>query len=332
MALRILVCGTGPFAVPSFQRLLDTQHEIVALVTRPVADAGQRRKSAANPMRDLALSRGLTVHEPDSINNPDFVQTVRDLKIDLLVVCDYGQILSAECLQAARLGGINLHGSLLPRYRGAAPVAWAIWRGETTAGVSVIHMTGQLDGGPVVESAALAIGDNETCEQLEPRLSELGVDPVLRAIEKLEAWDGKSPLGKMQDPTLVTQARRLRKEDALVRWDRPAKRIANQIRALQPWPGTYTTWNRPARRQDGAEQPVRLIITRATAAEPLPDSLPDPGIQPGTVVVADGQQLHIQTGRGILSILEIQPAGKRPMPVADFLRGNPLAAGDVLGA
>ena len=221
-------------------------------------------------------------------------------------------------MQAARLGGINLHGSLLPKYRGAAPIAWAIWRGESEAGVSVIHMTGKLDGGPIIESATLAIGDDETCEQLEPRLSELGVDPVMRSIAKLDSWDGKSSLGELQDAALVTKARRLRKDDALIRWDRSAKKIFDQIRALQPWPGTYTNWNRP-----GAKQPVRLIITRAAVIDA--SSLQT---TPGTVVVSDGQQLHIQTADGLLSILEIQPAGKRPMPIAAFLRGNPIGEGE----
>lgn len=322
MSLRILVCGTGPFAVPAFLKLLDSQHEVAAVVTRPIADAGQRRKIAANPVRDTAEANGLTVFDPADINTAAFVRVVRELQIDLLFVCDFGQILSNDCLQAARLGGINLHGSLLPKYRGAAPIAWAIWRGETEAGVSIIHMTGKLDGGPIIESASLKIGDDETCEQLEPRLSELGIDPVMRAIEKLQAWDGESALGELQDPALVTKARRLRKEDAQIRWDRSSKKIVDQIRALQPWPGTYTIWNRPE-----ARQPVRLIITRATSIDQPSNTV----VAPGTIIVSDSQQLHIQTGTGILSILEIQPAGKRPMPIADFLRGHPLSAGEIIG-
>jgi len=322
MSLRILVCGTGPFAVPTFTKLLDSKYEVAALVTRPIADPGQRRKIAANPMQDLAVANDLTVFDPADINTHLFVRTIRELQIDLLFVCDFGQILSDECLQAVRLGGINLHGSLLPKYRGAAPVAWAIWRGETETGVSVIHMTGKLDGGPLLESASLKIGDEETCEQLEPRLSSLGVDPVMRSIAKLETWDGTSPLGELQDQDLATSARRLRKQDALIRWERSAKKIVWQIRALQPWPGTFTIWNRP-----GAKQPVRLIVTRAAAAEVSPDS----PAAPGTILNADGHQLLVQTGQGVLSILEIQPAGKRPMPIADFLRGNPVNTGQLLG-
>ena len=163
--------------------------EVAGLITRPIGDPGRRRKQSANPMRDAAEKSGIPVHEPADINSAEAVELVRSLRPDLLVVCDYGQILSRDCLATAPLGGINLHGSLLPRYRGAAPVAWAIWRGETVTGVSVIHMTGQLDGGPVLTSVSLAIGPDETCAELEPRLARLGVAQVIDAIETLERWE-----------------------------------------------------------------------------------------------------------------------------------------------
>jgi methionyl-tRNA formyltransferase len=329
MPLRIVACGTGPFAVPSFQALLESPHEVVALVTRPIGDPGQRRKQSANPMRDAALDRGIPVFEPADINAPESVDLVRSLRPELLVVCDYGQILSRDCLAAAPLGGINLHGSLLPRYRGAAPVAWAIWRGETVTGVSVIHMTGQLDGGPVLTSASLAIGPDETCAELEPRLAQLGVAPVIDAIETLERWDRVSPLGSPQDPALTTRARRLRKDDAIIRWDRSAKKVHNQVRALQPWPGTWTAWLRP-----GQVEPLRLIVLRTSIVPSRNAGSGDgelPAAPSGTILCAEGNQLLVQTGLGALSLLEVQPAGKKPMPVADFLRGNPVKAGQKLG-
>lgn len=329
--LKILVCGTGPFAVPSFRALLQSSHRIAALVTRPIADPGNRRKSAANPMRELAEAAGLEVFDPPDLNHPAAIARLVEWQADLMMVCDYGQILSPECLQSARLGGINLHGSLLPRYRGAAPVAWAIWRGETTTGVSVIHMTGQLDGGPILASATLPIGADETCAELEPRLAELGVLPVFAAIEQLAAWDQRSPLGVPQDPALATRARRLRKEDARIDWSRSARKIHRQLRALQPWPGTYTTWQRP-----GSAEPVRLIVLRGAPAEVHPETTtasPLPvvaGLPSGTVLVADGRNLIVQCGTGQFSLREVQPAGKRPMPITDFLRGYPLRPGDRL--
>ncbi|MFM7740554.1 MAG: methionyl-tRNA formyltransferase, partial [Planctomycetota bacterium] len=186
--MRIVMFGTGPFAVPTFEQLLKSPtDEVVALVTRPVDPSGQRRKSSANPTRDSALahnasgvrasevrasgvrSAALPILVPLDANAAEFVAALRELKPDLLVVCDYGQILSNECLSTAPLGGINLHGSLLPKYRGAAPIHWAIYKGETTTGISVIHMTGKLDGGPILTRAAMAIAADDTTESIEPR-------------------------------------------------------------------------------------------------------------------------------------------------------------------
>ncbi len=326
--MRIVMFGTGPFAVPSFERLLASQADhVVALVTRPIDDPGQRRKSSPNPMRDAAdrfnlrSSTPLPVLAPRDANADAFVSELRSLQADLLVVCDFGQILSADCLATARLGGINLHGSLLPKYRGAAPIHWAIYKGEQRTGVAVIHMTGKLDGGPVLTQAETAIGAEETTETLEPRLAQLGVEPVLEAIEQLRHWDGQQTLGAIQDPAAATHARRLRKEDALLKWQRPARKLVDQIRAFQPWPGTYTLLPR-----SGGE-PLRLLVLRAHAIEtPVPA-----GCEPGQIVQIDSRALHVATGQGLLALEQVQPAGKKPMPIDAFLRGNPLKAGQKLG-
>ena len=176
--MNIVVFGTGPFAVPTFEKLLSSDHNVLAVVTRPIADSGKRRKSAENPVRDLAEKSNLTVLDPASANDAAVVQQLRDLNADLFFVCDYGQILSRDCLSASKLGGINLHGSLLPKYRGAAPINWAIYHGEQETGVTVIHMTPKLDGGPALSFAKTDIGANETTEDLEPRLSQIGVGAV----------------------------------------------------------------------------------------------------------------------------------------------------------
>lgn len=325
--MRIVMFGTGPFAVPTFEQLLQsTSDQVVALVTRPVELTGQRRKSAANPMRDSACAfnaRGtraapLPILEPLDANSAEFIAILRELQPDLLVVCDYGQILSGECLGTAPLGGINLHGSLLPKYRGAAPIHWAIYKGETITGVSVIHMTGQLDGGPVLTRASLAIDPEDTTESIEPRLAELGVAPVLEAIEMLRHWDRSSQLGSRQDPASATRARRLRKEDAALKWKRSAAQLANQVRAFQPWPGTFALLQRP-----GGE-PLRLIVLRASA---LGAEVPAAAV-PGEVVHVAPSALHIATGSGLLALQLVQPAGKKPMPIDAFLRGNPIKLGD----
>lgn len=317
--MRIIMFGTGPFAVPSFQAILDSRHEVPMLVTRPVTNSGNRRKSSENPTRDAGVAAGIEIFEPDSVNDDAAIETIQALKPDLFVVCDYGQIMSKSCLAVARYGGINLHGSLLPGYRGAAPVNWAIYHGESRLGISVIHMSPKLDAGNILSSASLPLAPEDTAESIEPRLAELGVQPVLDAIDAIEAWDGESTLGVPQDPGLVTRAPRLKKQDGQIDWSRTARQIRSQIQAFQPWPGSYTSWNSPKK------GPLRIIIHEADLVEESQDR------QPGEVAISDGRQLVIQTGSGGLAIVRLQPAGKKPMPVADFLRGHAVQLGDRLG-
>jgi methionyl-tRNA formyltransferase len=324
--MKILLFGTGPFAVPTFEVLIRSSHQILGLVTRPVEEEGKPGKTARNPSRDLGRQAGLNLFAPVDVNSPESVRWLQSLQADLFVVCDYGQILSADCLATARLGGINLHGSLLPRYRGAAPIHWAIYHGETTTGVSVIHMTSKLDGGPVLATAAVPVEPGDTTESLERRLAELGVQPVLRAIELLEQWDTTSEIGIRQDLKLATSARRLRKTDGQIDWSAPAEKIRNQVRAFQPWPGSYTSLQ-----PDPRKQPIRLILLNVTATPANPSQLPA-GSElldrpPGTIMVCDKQRLLVQTGDGWLALEEVQPAGKRRMTIAEFLRGQQLTAG-----
>ena len=317
--MRILMLGTGPFAVPTFAALLAAGHDVPALVTRPTPPAKGRERASLNPMRDLADARGIRVLAPDSINTPESQQQIANLRPDLLVVCDYGQILTRDALSAAPLGGINLHGSLLPKYRGAAPVHWAIWNGETETGVSVIHMTPRLDGGPILAVRRTPIGPDETTPELEFRLSQLGVKAVEEAIACLAAWDRTTPIGVPQDAKFASKAPRLTKQDGAVDWSQSAERIRNQVRALMPWPGTYTHWLRHS------GEPLRLILMQVRHAEW--------GVrgEPGQVVVSDHGRLVVATRDGALAIERLQPAGKRVMDASEFLRGHPLKAGDRFG-
>lgn len=317
--MRLLMMGTGPFAVPTFASLLDSPHSVIALVTRPTPPAVGRQKSPLNPMRDLAEQRGVPCVSPEDINAPASREEMRAWGADLLVVCDYGQILSPEALATAPLGGINLHGSLLPRYRGAAPINWAILDGQTETGVTVIHMTPRLDGGPCLVQAKTAIGAEEDAVSLEARLSQLGVAAVHEALGQLAAWDRASPLGLAQDQSLATRAPRLKKSDGQVQWSHPAQQISNQVRALKPWPGTYTTW----RMRLGSE--LRLILERVSVcASPSAKGTS----LPGTVTGVGKEHLWIATGDGILSLERVQPAGKRIMNIAEFLRGYPVQVGE----
>ena len=343
--MRLLVLGTGPFAVPMFRSLLDSPHEVLALVTRPTPPARAREKIPPNPMRDEAERRGLVVYAPESINSGDGPEVVRSLAPDVLVVCDYGQILSADVLGLVPLGGINLHASLLPKYRGAAPIHWAILNGDDQTGVTVIHMTPRLDAGPILAVRSTPILSDESQAELESRLAVLGVDAIHEAIDKLVRWDRESPIGAPQDSSHATSALRLRKEHGVVDWTRTAEQIRNQVRALKPWPGTFTFWHRPG------EEPLRLVIDQVSAtgrgstaavrgagleldSPPVPAGhLPPDPIEhrPGHVVVCDGKQLIVATGDGALSIVSIQPAGKKVMPIDQFLRGYHVRVGDRLG-
>jgi len=317
--MRIVMMGTGPFAVPTFQALLESDHEVVALVTRPVRPVRGRGGAPINPMKEVADAAGLAVISPESINEPNALEQLKGWAADLFVVCDYGQILSADALSLSRLGGVNLHGSLLPKYRGAAPVQWAVFQGETETGVTVIHMTPRLDAGPCLAQVATPIGADETSEELEPRLSQLGVPAVLDSIRMLAEHDGESPLGEIQDPSQATKAPRLKKQDGCVDWSRSAQQIRDQVRALKPWPGTYTELAKKG------GQPLRLILDAVEVADSSQQA-----DDPGTVVLADGKQLHVATGEGVLAITHLKPAGKRVMEVAEFLRGHRIEPGTQL--
>ncbi len=335
--MRIVMMGTGPFAVPTFQALLAAGHDIPLLVTRPPVPT--KGKPPINPMREVATAHGIPVFDPPSINTAEAINTVQSLAADLLVVCDYGQILSPAALATTRWGGINLHGSLLPKYRGAAPVQWCVYHGDPVSGVSVILLTPKLDGGPVLVQTSVDVDPAETAGELETRLSQIGVEAVLQALLQLEQWDlaqdptnptngpGSSPpvLGIPQAAELVTKAPRLHKSQGQIDWTRSAADLRNQIRAFQPWPGSYTHWQR------GSGPPLRLIIAAAQVV-PAPTDPPSPAsagspAAPGTLVRADHEQLWVQTGDGVLSLTQIQPAGKRVMSIAEFLRGYAPAPG-----
>lgn len=318
--MKIVMMGTGPFAVPLFRWLVESPHQVCLLVTRPVAGSG-RRKTPANPVREFAsgLQNPPPVYDPANINDPAGVARLREAAADLLMVCDYGSILSADVLATTRLGGINLHGSLLPAWRGAAPINWAIFHGATETGVSVIHMTPRLDGGPVLVRKQLAIGARETAAQLEPRMAELGVPAVEEAIQLLETWDGQAALGTRQDPGLVTQAPRLTRDQGRLDWTRSAPELQRQIRAFQPWPGSFTHWHPAAGRS------LRIIVWSATVSQRRATT------DPGTVEQVDEPGIVVASGQGCLVLQELQPAGKRVMSAAEFLRGRAVQPGDRLG-
>lgn len=307
--------GTGPFAVPSFEAIRQADHDIVAVVTKPEPPVKSRKGPPPAPVRAWAVERALPIWDPTSINDDAVVKRLEDAATDLFVVCDYGQILRSATLGASRLGGINLHGSLLPAYRGAAPVQRALLSGDCETGVSVIHMTPQLDGGPIIAIRRTPILDDETSGQLEDRLSLIGVDPVMESLRILQRWDGVQILGEPQDPALATKAPRLSKQEAEIDWRNNRRAIDCHVRGMQPWPTAFS--HLPVKAD---KPPLRMAILAVSAVDTDVSDL-------SAGQITGGDDLVVATGDGALRIDRVRPAGKREMTGEEFLRGYQLPRG-----
>ncbi|HZU35015.1 MAG TPA: methionyl-tRNA formyltransferase [Gemmataceae bacterium] len=316
--MRLVMMGTGTFAEPTFKALLAGRHQVVGLVTNPDRPSG-RDRSMLRGMKQVALEHNIPVFQPESINTPEGVAGLQAFQPDLLVVAAYGQILSRDVLAVPPLGGINVHASLLPKYRGAAPIAWAIYHGERQTGVTIIRMSVQLDAGDMLAQEAIDIGPQETTGELEARLAQLGARLAVETVEKLAAGPVQ---GQPQDKTQATKAPKLTKEHGAIDWTRPAAAVCNQIRAMQPWPTPYTYLHR------AGQPPVRLIVLQASPAQA--DAR---GHAPGELVPTEDQPAFrvAAGGNTAVDIASVQPAGKRAMRAEEFLRGHRLQPGDRLG-
>jgi methionyl-tRNA formyltransferase len=315
--------GTGPFAVPTFEALHATPHQVLALVTKPPHPARGKASAPESPTCAVARRHGTPILSPEDVNAAEAQQALRGLSPDLFVVCDYGRILTPETLSIARLGGVNLHGSLLPKYRGAAPINWAIYHGETQTGATVIQLTPKLDAGPCLEQVRVSIGPEETAADIEARLAPLGAEAVCRAIDHLAAGRAQ-PMP--QDPSQASRAPRLKKSDGVIDWSRSAAAIRDQVRAMEPWPKTATWWLR----REG--KPLRLILGRVLLVDDLPTNPEIPSdIQPGTVIAADRRGIVLATGHGRVRIETLQREGRKLMTADEFLRGHELVPGERFG-
>jgi methionyl-tRNA formyltransferase len=309
--------GTGEFALPTLRALCDSRHQVVGLVTQPDR-TGRGHHHHVNPLKELALKRGVEVFQPERVNLDDSLERLRSFNADLYVVAAYGQILSSRLLAIPRLGAINLHGSLLPKYRGAAPVQYAVLNGERKTGVTIFQIEPKLDAGLILGQVETEIGSRETSGELMTRLSELAVPLTLDVIDALER--GAAPRTP-QDPAAVTLAPRMTKDMGLIDWTQPAERIDCQIRAMQPWPMPYTFLH-----QSG-KPPLRMLVL---AIRPAGDHGSNPS--PGTVASTAEGRLFVRAGDQSVELLEVQPAGKRRMAASEFLRGHAVRSGDRLGA
>ena len=303
--MRILFYGTPAFALPTLRALLD-RHTVVAVVTQPDRPAGRGQRLQPSPVKQLAAARGLPVLQPPRLREPGWAERLRALEPEVAVVVAFGQILPRPILDVPARGSINAHASLLPRYRGAAPIAWAIIRGERETGITTFLMDEGMDTGPTLLRRAIPIGADETAGELAARLAELGAEVLLETLDRLPTL---TPVP--QDHAAATLAPRLRKEDGRLDWTRPAGELAARIRAVNPWPGASTT------------TPVgRLLIWRARA-------VPGTG-EPGVLSVRDGLRC-VGTGEGLLQPVEVQPANRRAMSWETFLHGARLEPGMVFG-
>jgi methionyl-tRNA formyltransferase len=307
--LRLVFMGTPDFAVPSLNALAQTSHDIVAVVTRPDKPKGRGLEIAPSPVKVLAQHLKRKVLQPDLLTNPSFREELLGLSPDLIVIVAF-KILPLEILRVPRLGAINLHASLLPKYRGAAPIQRAMAAGETVTGLTVFFLSEVVDGGDVIRQMPVNIGPEETAGQLSDRLKVLGADLLVESVESI-ARGNVRPL--RQEAGKATSAPRLKKEEGKIDFTRPAGEIYNRIRAFTPVPGAYTF-----------HHGKRLQVLRAALAEKTGSAA-----KPGTVIAADAKGLRVQAGEGVIALLELKPENKRAMSAQDFLNGFRVKTNDV---
>jgi methionyl-tRNA formyltransferase len=309
--MRVVFLGSGRFAIPSLEALLRAGHEVAAVVTQPDKEKGRGRALSPPPLKPVALAHGLPVLQPRRIKAPEALDALRALRPDVQVVVAYGQILPRAVIDVAPRGTVNVHGSLLPRYRGAAPVQWAIVNGETETGVSTMQIDEGMDTGPVLLTRSEPVRATDTAEELEGRLAGLGAGLLVETLAGLEQGT-IAPVP--QDDARATYAPLIKKEDGRIDWTRPAPVLERRVRAFHPWPGAVTT-------SGGRE--LKVLRARAESGGPG---------EPGTVVGVDRGGLVVACGEGTrLRLLEVQPESRRPMPAAAFAAGARIVPGARLG-
>ena len=302
--------GTPGFAVPSLDALHRSRHEITLVVTQPDRPKGRGRKLTAPPVKTAARKFGYEVIQPESVKTDAFARTVLDLNPDIIVVIAFGHIIPKAVLATAREGAINLHASLLPKYRGPAPIQWAIINGEAESGVTTMFMDEGMDTGDILLSHSVAIGSRDTSGTLHDTLAETGAELVLETLDRMAAGT-LSPLP--QDDRRATYAPMLKKKDGRIDWNLPAKKIESLIRGVNPWPGAHTFCD---------DQRLKIHLARQLDAQT--------DAEPGTVLVGFPGELRIATGRGTLLLEEIQGASGKCLLIKDFLCGCHIKPGSKL--
>ncbi len=307
--MRLVFLGTPAFAVPTLERTVAAGHEVLEAVTQPDRPRGRGRQLAASPVKEAAMRLGIPVYQPERVRRPEAVEHLRALAPDAMVVVGYGQIIPQSVIDLTPLGIINVHASLLPKYRGAGPIQWAIARGETRTGVTTMRIDAGLDTGEMLLKAETEIGLEEDAVELGRRLAEMGAGLLVRTLEGLA--DG-SIAGEKQDNAQATYAPLLKKEDGAIDWARPALEIHNRVRGLQPWPGTSTAFR---------GQPLHVWRSRVA----------DAGAPGAPGAVRSVRPLVVHCGGGALELLEVQMEGRKRVPAGDFANGQRLTENEILG-
>ena len=316
--MRVLFWGTPEFAAPPLRALLGEGFEVVGVVTQPDRPQGRSRSTlVASAVKQIAIAESLPVLQPERPRGPEFLEQIRALEPDLSVVVAYGHILPRDVIDLPRLGTLNIHASLLPQWRGAAPIQAAIRAGQTETGVTIMRMVLELDAGPILLQVPTPIVDDETYGELQLRLSELG---ALALIEALSLIDIGQMVERPQDDALATVAQKIEREDARIDWSRSAADVARDVRAFDPKPGAFTTLGGVEAKLFGA----RVASLDQTGAKDAPG--------PGTVLALDGTGAFISCGSGVVRITDAQPSGKRRLTMNELARGRGIRVGDRLGS
>jgi len=310
-AVRVIFFGTPRFAVPTLERLLASSHTVAGVVTQPDRPRGRGQLYSASPVKAVALRHDVPVFQPTQLKDAQWQAEIRALGADIGVVVAYGRILPQTLLDIPPMGLINVHASLLPRWRGAAPIHRAVIAGDAVTGVTIMRVMLALDAGPMLSTIETVIDAADTSETLELRLADAGAALLIETLDRMAS----EPVTETpQDESRVTYAERLQRAESAINWTRRADEIDRQVRGLQPWPLAVARI---------ADRAVALLHSAVVSADDTPAS-------PGTIVRATGDQLHVACGSGVLALTQVKPEGRRPMPARAFLNGAGLIAGMVI--
>lgn len=309
--MNLVFMGSGRFAIPTLDALVESEDKVLAVVTQPDRPRGRGRRPSATPVKEHAQTRELYLYQPENINAFDFMRELRALAPDLIVVAAYGQFLSKDILTLPKFDCINVHASLLPRWRGPAPIARAIQNGDKKTGVTVHHVVVKTDAGEIFGQREEVIRPDDTTPDLEERLAPVGAELTLEVIRQIAA-DEVRP--RRQNERQASYARKFRKEEGHIRWKRQGRQIANTIRAMQPYPGAYTR-----------HENTRLVLFKARA---LPGG--GGGAAAGTVTAVESDAFRVRCGDGEVAVISLQPESRRKMTAQEFLSGHGLKVGDKL--